>query len=105
MADVEAIAQRVAELLAPTPPARWVDAQTVARTLDVEPAWVRAHAAELGAVRLGGGTSGPLRFDVRRVEQTVESWRLGCTHPRQRRRPGPPRRAHGVELLPLPEGA
>jgi hypothetical protein len=30
--------------------------------------WVREHAAELGAIRVGDGPKGALRFDLRRVK-------------------------------------
>src|SRR4051812_25126876 len=60
--DVEAIARRVAELVAPAP-ARLLDAQQLAERLGVKRSWVYAHAATLGAVRLGSGPRAPLRFD------------------------------------------
>lgn len=63
---VEAIAQRVVELLRTEQPqkhsARLVDAATLARELGVEREWVYAHAERLGAIRLGG-PKGRLRFD------------------------------------------
>jgi hypothetical protein len=73
--DVEAIARRVAELVAaarpPAPPAvRYVDAAEVARALAVERDWVYAHARELGAIRLGG-TQGRLRFDLRELTRAL----------------------------------
>lgn len=65
--DIEAIAQRVAELLAGHgAPARLVDAAHVARLLGVERDWVYAHADQLGAIRLGG-PKGRLRFDLTTV--------------------------------------
>jgi len=70
--SVEAIALRVAELLAAQAPTgravRLVDATTVAGALGVERDWVYAHADRLGAVRLGG-PRGRLRFDYRRIEE------------------------------------
>lgn len=64
---VEAVARRVVELLDERDErARFsglVDAQTLADLLDVDRGWVYRHAAELGAVRLGG-QNGRLRFDV-----------------------------------------
>jgi hypothetical protein len=41
-----------------------VDAQTLANVLGWTAGAVRSHAAELGAVRLGNGPRGRLRFDV-----------------------------------------
>ena len=52
--DVEAIARRVAALIAPSP-RRLVDAAELAEHLGVKRGWVYAHAAVLGGVRLGGG--------------------------------------------------
>lgn len=69
--DVEAIAARVAELLrtsAGTP--RYVDAAELARTLGVDREWVYAHAAELGAIRLGR-PQGRLRFDLEHVRRVL----------------------------------
>ena len=103
-ADVEAIARRVAELLRP----EWrvshhVDTTAVAAMLGVSGDWVREHAAELGAIRVGDGAKGALRFDVRRVKTAMDERRLGRPNRAPRRRSGPERRAPGVELLPLPD--
>lgn len=105
---VDAIARRVVELLraeTPTLPARGhVDTATVARLLGMGEDWVREHAAELGAVRLGDGKRGELRYDVRAVRQALERRRVTSPAPqRARRQPGPRRRVVGVELLPLPD--
>ena len=85
--DIEAIAQRVAQLLRDEPESepsvRLVDAATVAERLGVERDWVYAHATQLGAVRLGG-PRGRLRFDLAAVEQ-----KLG-------ERPAPSRSSEGV---------
>jgi hypothetical protein len=63
---IEQLAQRVAELVADRvaagPPL--VDAEALARFLNVERSWVYEHAAELGGVRLGDGPRARLRFDV-----------------------------------------
>jgi hypothetical protein len=65
--DVEAVARRVVELLADAGVAGrgFVDTAQVARCYGVSEDWVRSHAVELGAVRLGD-TRGPLRFDPAR---------------------------------------
>ena len=70
--DVEAIAVRVAELLgtAPAGTPRYVDAADLARALGVDRDWVYAHAAELGAIRLGG-PRGRLRFDLHNVRRVL----------------------------------
>jgi hypothetical protein len=63
---IEQLAQRVAELVsdrvAAGPPL--VDAETLARFLNVERSYVYEHAAELGGVRLGDGPRARLRFDA-----------------------------------------
>jgi hypothetical protein len=70
--DIEAIAQRVAELLAGHgAPARLVDAAHVAELLGVERDWVYAHADQLGAIRLGG-PKGRLRFDLTTVTEHAD---------------------------------
>jgi hypothetical protein len=70
---VEAIAQRVAELLraelhlAP----RLLTPNEVAERFAVSRTWVYEHATELGAVRLGDGPKARLRFDPDRVRQVL----------------------------------
>jgi hypothetical protein len=102
-ADVEAIAQRVTELIDPRPPraVRYVDAAQVAEVLGVERDWVYAHAHRLGALRLGG-PNGRLRFDLQQVQRA-----LAATPAPGPRRPAlRPRRQRasatkaGLELLP-----
>jgi hypothetical protein len=69
-ADIEQIAQQVADLIAATqarPLGQFVDAAELAELLGVERDWVYAHANALGAIRLGG-SRGRLRFDLRRVQ-------------------------------------
>jgi hypothetical protein len=64
------IAERAAHILAvrlEKKPEGLVDARRLAEILDVRPAWVREHAADLCAIRLGSGPKAPLRFDVERV--------------------------------------
>jgi hypothetical protein len=107
-ATVEAIAQRVVELLADDArePFRLLETQGVARMLAVSEEWVRQHAAELGAIRVGDSPRGPLRFDVDRVRAALAQRRL----PRTQRAPAKRRArrtttASGVKLLPLPEEA
>jgi hypothetical protein len=63
---IEQLARRVAELVADRAavgPAL-VDAETLARFLNVERSYVYEHATELGAVRLGDGPRARLRFDL-----------------------------------------
>jgi hypothetical protein len=68
--DIEAIAQRVAELIRDPAPVRYVDARRVAEVLGVDREWVYAHARLLGAVRLGS-PHGRLRFDLQHVRQAL----------------------------------
>src|SRR4051812_49236028 len=98
--DIEAIAREIADPLADQAPAtRYVDTAGLAARLGCSEEWVRGHAAELGAVRLGDGPKGALRFDVGRVDQALERRRLAEAKPARRRaRPGPSRRPATVEL-------
>src|SRR3954464_13700641 len=89
-AATEEIARRVAELVADRirEPVRLVDTRTVARMLAVSEEWVREHAAELGAIRVGDGPKGARRFAPARVRAAFERRRLGRPKERQRLRPG-----------------
>jgi hypothetical protein len=102
--DIEAIARRVADLLGDAPAHRpqYLDTAAVARMLNASEEWVREHAAELGAVRLGDSPRGPLRFDPAQVTDAIESRRLARSRATTQRRPGPPRSHARVKLLPLP---
>ena len=96
---VEAIAQRVAELLradrGPGPtlltPTQVADRYAVSRT------WVYEHADELGAIRLGDGPRARLRFDPERVRQALSRAQTPKTPPDGAHRP-----ARGKKgLLPI----
>lgn len=90
---VEAVARRVVELLredglAAPPEPRLLDAAEVAERFGVSPEWVRDHADDLGAVRLGDGPRPRLRFDPDAVRSALsarsgsgrsEDQRLGST--------------------------
>lgn len=78
--DVEAVAQRVAQLLdtpAAPAPVRLVDAAQLARALGVRRDWVYRHAEHLGAIRLGG-PAGRLRFDLHRATSQLASTQEGA---------------------------
>lgn len=92
--DIEAVAQRVAQLLQEQRPVRYVDAAHLARVLGVERDWVYAHARQLGAIRLGG-TRGRLRFDLHHATSTLAPAPPACEG-RQR-----PRRSRS--RLPSPD--
>ncbi len=100
--EVEAIAQRVVELLQPATPDRgWVRAEVVCRRFGVSPTWVYAHANELGGIRLGTGPKARLRFDLDRCRAAIEgmarSAPLGNGRPPRRPRVAPP--PDSVELI------
>ncbi|MGB7156432.1 MAG: hypothetical protein WBD40_00110 [Tepidisphaeraceae bacterium] len=102
--DIEAIATRTAELLSqrgPAPSQFWSTAR-VAAWLDVSEEWVRDHARELGAVRVGDGKRGELRFEPGRLRAALDARRLPKLSAAPRRRSGPRRSAAGVSLLPIP---
>lgn len=84
-ADVEQIAQRVADLIASqaSSDARYVTAAKLATILDVDRDWVYANARLLGAFRLGG-PNGRLRFDLERVRASATE--VGLERGRTRRR-------------------
>jgi len=108
---IDAIAQcveRIAELVAATCPRQppLVDTATVAKMIGVSTDWVRDHAAELGAFRVGDGAKGELRFDPAEVRAALERRRLRTRKPEAvRRLTGPRRSPRNVVLLPLPKGA
>jgi hypothetical protein len=80
---IELLAARIARLVAeqlahafpePSPPERrLLTASEVSQWWGVRRAWVYAHAAELGAVRIGDGERPRLRFDPERVEESLRS--------------------------------
>jgi hypothetical protein len=103
-ATAEEIARRVAELVDDRirEPFRLLDTRTVARMLAVSEEWVREHAAELGAVRVGDGPKGALRFDAARVRTALERRRLDRPKDQQRRRPGQRRQSLGLAAAAVP---
>ena len=102
--SVEALARRLAELLAPSRPAgprRLLTAAEVSEWWGVERAWVYAHADDLGARRLGAGPRPRLRFDPDDVAE-----RLGHAAPSVDRRRAPsihPDSRHLTRLHRRPE--
>lgn len=105
--DIEALAIRVAELLEQRGARRnasLVDAAEIARRFGTDRAWVYAHAAELGAVKLGTGPKARLRFDPQIVLERIEGRSIDRQQKstKQRRKP---RRLNGrnAQLLPIKE--
>lgn len=81
-ADVEAIAVRVAHRLGASERAgELIDTAGVASMLGLSPEWVRDHAGGLGALRVGDGPRGQLRFDPRSVRQALERRRVAVRLP------------------------
>lgn len=102
-ASIEEVARRVVELLGErslsNDPA-FVNAAEVARRFAVDRSWVYAHAAQLGAIRLGEGPRARLRFDLRVVAEALAAPPAPQRVPapaRVRRRRSPARHA----LLPV----
>ena len=100
--QLDALASRIAAKLARHNGAALIDAATLAAELGVDRSWIYAHAAQLGAVRLGDGSRGvPLRFDRERARQAFAT--VGDPTPdvpRSRRRN--PTRAPGSILVSRP---
>jgi hypothetical protein len=108
LALVEAVALRVLDLLGERRTPRLVGAQQLAGILGVARSTVYEHAADLGAVEVGGGTRPRLRFDV---DRALAAWTVRCSseqshEPKQpaptggSRRRRPDRLGSGVPLLP-----
>jgi hypothetical protein len=80
VAHVEALAQRVVELLRTETREnvgpRLVDASTLAADLGVERSWVYEHANELHPIRLGTGPKARLRFDALAVRAAFAAQNL-----------------------------
>jgi hypothetical protein len=106
--------ERLAELVAvkvsalPFHEEQLVGVSTVARYLGVDPAWVYAHADELGARRLGSGARPRLRFSLQEVSASltqrspVTNPKLGAEALRPRSRYKRQSRTESdVDLLPI----
>jgi len=106
---LEQLAERVAELVSPRlEPAGLVDADAVARYLNVERAWVYENAIRLRARRLGDGPKARLRFSLKDVDEAVTCYpsrESGTTEtPAIRPKRARARRANlgtNVHLLPI----
>jgi hypothetical protein len=71
--DIEAIAARVARLISATRPSGLdlLDPKELAAELRISVDYVYAHAADLGAMRLGDGPKARLRFDLHAARQAI----------------------------------
>jgi hypothetical protein len=90
-------------------PTTLVDAETVARYLEVDRDFVYVHAAELGARRLGTGPKARLRFSLSEVDERLRTCSVGResddaakrkSKPIRRRRRSEPL-GTGAPLLPI----
>ena len=100
--DVEAIAERVADLLGRVAPAtsseRWLSTAEVAAAFGRSPEWVRDHASELGGRKIGGPRA-PWRFPAACLDAAVDQATTLPDPPAPARRRRVSRR--GVALLPI----
>src|SRR3954464_12749760 len=99
--DVEAIAERVAELLgavsSPSASERWLSTAEVAAAYGRSPEWVRDHASELGGRKIGGPRA-PWRFPPTCVDGVDRAPTVAeAPVPARRRRVSRP----AVALLPI----
>jgi hypothetical protein len=101
--DVEAIAERVAQLLGGSPSrGGHIDAGEVARRYGVSRGWVYEHARELEAITLGDGPRARLRFDPQRLAEILAA----TSTPTPKSEANPPRRkprprGEDAGLLPI----
>jgi hypothetical protein len=100
---VEAIAQRVADLLrnelglgSPL-----LTPSEVAEQFAVSRAWVYQHAEELGAIRLGQGPKARLRFDARAVSTRLNRDRVDVPRASKPERPNEAHQSSARPLLPI----
>ena len=77
--DIEVIAERAAHLVVqllrqPSPGAyRLLNPEELARALNVSADYVYAHAADLGAMRLGDGPRARPRFDLDTAQRAMKA--------------------------------
>jgi hypothetical protein len=98
----DALATRLGGVAVPAAEEPLVTAARLAEMLGVSPAWVREHADELGAVRIGNGSRPRLRFDVgRATEAFTRSTTRECSRGSQDlERPGAERRTGRRRRVP-----
>lgn len=103
-ADVDNLAAAITDALASRPPVRYTDVAGVCAYLAMSDSWVRAHADDLGVVRVGSGSKPRLRFDLRAVDAFMKRGTTGQTsQPAKPQRKAKRRRAKGsgAGLLPV----
>ena len=91
---------------------RYCDTRTAAKTLNVSESYVREHAHELGAVRLGNGPRARLRFDLDALTQGLPAGTPdpnpapgAAPRPAHQAPRAPARTTSDVELLPVNQPA
>lgn len=104
--DIEQVARRVVELLRDEAmesrrPEELVDAATVARLLGVSRATVYAKAVELGAIRVGNGKRGRLRFDPALIVANAKATSNRSSTPGHRQRASRSAERPNSALLPI----
>lgn len=80
--SIEALAEAVTRHLAAAsgpPTARLLQTRELAAALGRTPGWVRSHASELGAIRLGEGPKPRLLFELEVARERLAS----CSAPRE----------------------
>jgi hypothetical protein len=106
--DIEAIAQRVAQLVQPPIPLVTVD--QLATILQVDRGWVYDRWQRLGGVKIGAGRNAPIRFDLTKVHRLATEGALAREEPvaqpanRRRRTATSKNLPDGVEMI-QPRGA
>jgi hypothetical protein len=99
-ASIEAIAQRVADLLREEPVAEFVSAAEIATRFGVSRDYIYTHAAELGAIRLSDSPKARLRFDPVKVSEILTGSKPSPPTRRGRQQRQYSKRS-SVELLPV----
>jgi hypothetical protein len=111
-AQLDQLADRVAERLQQAPAVQYVDAATVASRLGLSRDAVYAKAADLGGVKISDGPRPRWRFDL---DQALEAWSGGLVSERSQTPQTPASRAvsprrrragkgSGARLLPIRGG-
>ncbi|MGH2878691.1 MAG: hypothetical protein ACRDK4_03670 [Solirubrobacteraceae bacterium] len=75
--DIEAIAQRVAHVIAVANPSphRLLEPKELASALNVSIYYVYEHAVDLGVMRLGDGPKARMRFDLQTARRAMQARR------------------------------
>lgn len=91
--ELDALAERVADLLAerleqtPGPRSGMVTAREVAKELKLERGWVYDNRERLGGSKLGPGRGAPVRFNLARVRELIDSGEVSVPQAKKRRAP------------------